>query len=109
MAAGLAATLVQCTEALDVEKQHGQVIVELERQACEKRVVVVQATGREREAIIAEALRKEQKRSQDLAGEAAEQESAQVLWAAGGFGVGLLVGAVIGAAAVVYFELTVSQ
>lgn len=102
-AAELAASLDQCLARLDEEKAHGQRLVKIEQEACTQRVQIVTSTAASREALLKEALEKEQKRAQDIAAQTANAEAAQWLWGAGGVGIGVLVGAVVTGGAVFYF------
>ena len=74
----------------------------IEQRACVKKQVEWEAVAEERTATLNNAIKYEQERAVALAKQVADAESDHVLWALGGAGAGVLVGAVATAAVTVY-------
>lgn len=102
LAAEIGAKLDQCVSTLDEEKRHGAKLLQIEKDTCAQREAVLTTTAKEREALLQAQIQREQKRTQEVAAEAAQAETGQVLWAVGGAVGGLLVGAIVGGVAVLY-------
>ncbi len=102
MAIALKTTLDACISQVDAQQAYYNERLGIEETACAKKLSVVEATAKERETLIQNALKAEQERSKQLAEETAKTEAAHWLWAAGGVGVGVLVGIGVTTGALVY-------
>ena len=103
-AASVAAKLDQCLAPLESETKHSARLVDIERSTCDRKVKIIMDTALEREALLHGQVMREQNRTKEVAAEAAQAEAEQLVWAFGGAAVGLLVGAVVGGALVLYLQ-----
>jgi hypothetical protein len=101
-AAALTSSLNGCLGQVELEQSFREERIEIEKRSCDEKLKVVEDAGKAREALIQKALKAEQERSKQVAAEKAEAEVAQWAWAAGGIGVGILVGAVATVSVIVY-------
>ena len=89
---------------LEEEKRYCSEQMQVQAAANAEGQKVLKDSAAQREALLQKALDKEQERSRQQARETSEAQSGQILWAAGGAAVGLLVGVVVGGAAVIYLS-----
>ena len=97
-------TLDAATAKLEEEKRYCSEQARISAAASTEAQKILKDSAAQREALLQKALDKEQERSRQEARETSQAESAQILWAAGGVAIGLVVGVVAGGAAVVYLS-----
>ena len=102
MAVALKSKLDQAVAQIDEEKRFCTEKQVIATKSCLAKQDVLKDEAKEREILLRKALVQEQAKSAAIAQEAGEQELQRYLWAAGGVGVGVLVGVVGGVGGYLY-------
>jgi late competence protein required for DNA uptake (superfamily II DNA/RNA helicase) len=103
-AAALKATLDQCVATLRENKGYCEERLAQDRRASTETVKVVQFQATSREEVLRQALAASQKKELTQVEQVEKEKAGQILWVAVGAGVGLLVGAAVGAGATLYLQ-----
>lgn len=104
MAAGLKSSLDEAVAKLDEEKIYCDNRIGLEKQAKVDALKVAADDAAAREALLRKSLADSQKQTRDAAKQTSDEQFMHLVWGAGGIGVGLLVGVVVGGGLVIYLS-----